>query len=88
MAHTLSYCALIGKCALIRSNTVFIYFFSSKTVPELVDWWVKNQPYNCSTFLSKAGDAALLVENFGLLKTAIILQQSAITLMCLGIGNT
>ena len=21
--HTLSYCALIGKCALIRSNTVF-----------------------------------------------------------------
>ena len=24
MPHTLSYCALIGKCALIRSNTVFI----------------------------------------------------------------
>ena len=23
MPHTLSYCALIGKCALIRSNTVF-----------------------------------------------------------------
>ena len=22
MPHTLSYCALIGKCALIRSNTV------------------------------------------------------------------
>ena len=22
MLHTLSYCALIGKCALIRSNTV------------------------------------------------------------------
>ena len=24
MPHTLSYCALIGKCALIRSNTVVI----------------------------------------------------------------
>ena len=24
MPHTLSYCALIGKCALIRSNTVCI----------------------------------------------------------------
>ena len=24
MPHTLSYCALIGKCALIRSNMVFI----------------------------------------------------------------
>ena len=23
MPHTLSYCALIGKCALIRSNTVY-----------------------------------------------------------------
>ena len=26
MPHTLSYCALIGKCALIRSNTVFLFF--------------------------------------------------------------
>ena len=25
MPHTLSYCALIGKCALIRSNTVIGY---------------------------------------------------------------
>ena len=24
MPHTLSYCALIGKCALIRSNTVCV----------------------------------------------------------------
>ena len=24
MPHTLSYCALIGKCALIRSKTVFV----------------------------------------------------------------
>ena len=24
MPHTLSYCALIGKCALIRSNTVYL----------------------------------------------------------------
>ena len=26
MPHTLSYCALIGKCALIRSNTVVFTF--------------------------------------------------------------
>ena len=26
MPHTLSYCALIGKCALIRSNTVLYYY--------------------------------------------------------------
>ena len=26
MPHTLSYCALIGKCALIRSNTVVTSF--------------------------------------------------------------
>ena len=25
MPHTLSYCALIGKCALIRSNTVTLF---------------------------------------------------------------
>ena len=25
MPHTLSYCALIGKCALIRSNSVDIF---------------------------------------------------------------
>ena len=25
MPHTLSYCALIGKCALIRSNTVHVF---------------------------------------------------------------
>ena len=27
MPHTLSYCALIGKCALIRSNTVYALLF-------------------------------------------------------------
>ena len=27
MPHTLSYCALIGKCALIRSNTVAEFAF-------------------------------------------------------------
>ena len=26
MPHTLSYCALIGKCALIRSNTVIRFW--------------------------------------------------------------
>ena len=30
MPHTLSYCALIGKCALIRSNTVFYTFSDTK----------------------------------------------------------
>ena len=32
MPHTLSYCALIGKCALIRSNTVFDYILKIKVV--------------------------------------------------------
>ena len=35
MPHTLSYCALIGKCALIRSNTVF-YTLTKSNVGILV----------------------------------------------------
>ena len=35
MPHTLSYCALIGKCALIRSNTVIE--FENSIDPDEVD---------------------------------------------------
>ena len=35
MPHTLSYCALIGKCALIRSNTVVkLKHFAIATTPK------------------------------------------------------
>ena len=34
MPHTLSYCGLIGKCALIRSNMVFQFIF--KTTGKMV----------------------------------------------------
>ena len=35
MPHTLSYCALIGKCALIRSNTVGFKGVILKIIPNL-----------------------------------------------------
>ena len=45
MPHTLSYCALIGKCALIRSNTVFSNI----------------QNYPCNPFLPDIGTASLFL---------------------------
>ena len=36
MPHTLSYCALIGKCALIRSNTVSTFFVALHNRPDTV----------------------------------------------------
>ena len=36
MPHTLSYCALIGKCALIRSNTVIVFEVAEVTYYKVV----------------------------------------------------
>ena len=42
MPHTLSYCALIGECALIRSNTVFI--FGMQVDNDVLYRGIANQP--------------------------------------------
>ena len=41
MPHTLSYCALIGKCALIRSNTVYDPIYGIYTAYG-VGFWTQN----------------------------------------------
>ena len=66
MPHTLSYCALIGKCALIRSNTVFLHQKKSLAVTTAIH----SSPTFCGLMYAhnKAYENAVIV-----LKTTVVL---------------